>query len=387
MPILPFVVQNYSAPKWVFGLLLTLYSTFQFFGSSFLGGLSDDKGRKPILLISQAGTLLSWIIFLIALVLPDTPIWGFALPLWVIAISRILDGITGGNTSVANAYVADITTLNEKSYIFGYLGGVTGLGMIIGPAIGGIAAASYLGYSGTIIVSIVVSTITLLVIYFWLKESHTPKKKSSHPKRSLGQGIFLLKRIREAGLDSTIKLLFVLKLFFSIMMAFYIGSISLYLIDLFNFDEKGLGTFMFVVGVFLIVNQAFVSKKFIFWFGEFKTLLIGLALTFIGLFSITLTDNLYLFIGFYYIMNLGFSLCFPTFNSLISIHANPEKQGEIMGISESLNSLAMALFPVFAAAAYGVINFKLYYFMAALPLTAFLIAVSKRDIFAKPTVG
>ena len=170
MPVLPFIVESYGADEWVYGLLLTFYSAFQFLGAPYLGAMSDGKGRKPILIISQAGTLLSWFVFMIALSLPETPIWGYALPLWIIALSRILDGITGGNTSVANAYVADITTKKEKSYIFGYLGGIAGLGMIIGPGLGGFAASSSLGYMGTLIVASGISMITLIVIFLFLKE-------------------------------------------------------------------------------------------------------------------------------------------------------------------------------------------------------------------------
>jgi len=159
------------------------------------------------------------------------------------------------------------------------------------------------------------------------------------------------------------------------MMAFYIGTIALFVIDLFDFNVTQLGQFMFVVGIFLAFNQAFLAKKFIKRFGEFPTLLIGLALSAIGVICITLTDNIVLYCAFYYILNLGLSLCFPTFNSLIAIHGNPEKQGEIMGISESLHSLCMAAFPVLAATLYGLYNFELYYFIALLPTSALVIAI------------
>ena len=89
MPVLPFVVESYGAPKWVYGLLLTLYSAFQFLGAPYLGAMSDRIGRKPVLLISQAGTLLSWFVFLLALAVPEVGFLGFALPLWIIAASRI----------------------------------------------------------------------------------------------------------------------------------------------------------------------------------------------------------------------------------------------------------------------------------------------------------
>lgn len=374
MPVLPFVVKSYGAPKWVFGLLLTFYSAFQFIGAPFLGSLSDQIGRKPVLLISQAGTLLSWFVFIGALFIPDFPIFGIALPLWIIGLSRILDGITGGNTSVTNAYVADITTREEKSYIFGFLGGIAGVGMIVGPGLGGVTASSSLGYLGTLITAVIISVLTLISITVWLKESHPEEKRSERKRNSIWSSILLYRRVREINPSHMIKRIFTMKLFFSMMMAFYISSITLYLIDLFGFNEKELGIFMFVVGLFLSFNQAFVSRKFIKYFGEYKTLLIGLVLCTLGLVSITITSNLYLFIFCYYIFNLGLSLCFPTFNALISIHADPKKQGAIMGVSESINSFAMAVIPVLGATFYMFLNHNLYRLMTLLPIGALIIA-------------
>lgn len=375
MPILPFVVKDYGAPQWVYGLLLTCYSAFQFIGAPFLGALSDSVGRKPVLIISQAGTLLSWFIFLLALFLPNTPFLGFALPLWIIALSRILDGITGGNASVTNAYISDITTRKEKSYIFGYLGGIAGIGMIIGPGMGGLSASTNLGFSGTILVAIFISSVTLITIFMWLKESHPEENRRERQKHSIINSLFIPRRVRMVNPSRMVKVLFTVKLFFTTMMAFYIGTIALYLIDLFHFEEKELGMFLLVVGVFLAFNQAFLSKLFVRKFGELNTLILGLTCATLGLFSITMTTNLWAFIAFYYVMNLGLSLSFPTFNALIAIHADTDKQGEIMGISESINSFTMALFPVIAATLYGIIGEHLYHFMAILPLTGLIIAL------------
>lgn len=374
MPILPFVVKSYGAPQWVFGLLISLYSIFQFFGAPLLGAISDSKGRKPVLLISQMGTLLSWIVFIVALSLPEYPIWGYALPLWIIALSRILDGITGGNTSVANAYVSDITTRKEKSYIFGYLGGIAGIGMIIGPGLGGITASSSLGYLGTLLTSVLISVVALIAIILWLKESHPVEKRTKMRKISFWKMIFIPARVRDVNPSKVVKSLFTIKMLFSSMMGFYIGTMALFLIDTFKFDEKGLGLFMFFIGLFLAFNQAIVSKIFVKSIGEYKTLIVGLMLCSIGFVIITLTDDLYTFVAFYYILNLGLSLCFPTFNSLIAIHADPKKQGEIMGISESINSFAMALFPVISAILYGIFGFELYYLIACMPLIGLVLA-------------
>lgn len=375
MPILPFVVDSYGAPKWVFGLLLTLYSAFQFIGSPLLGGMSDSMGRKRILLVSQAGTLLSWVIFALALLLPDFPIYGMALPLIIIAISRAFDGITGGNVSVTNAYVSDITTREEKGYIFGYLGGIAGIGFIIGPGLGGLAGSTPLGFLGTILVAMAVSVLALLTIFFWLKESHPPEERVPREKFSLWRMINIPGRVKRANPSQVIRSIFTIKLLFSSMMAFYIGTMSLFLIDLFSFDTEQLGVFLFVAGAFLSFNQVVMTKFFVRRLGEFRTLILGLSLATVGMFSLTISRDLYVFIGFYYVLNLGLSLCFPTFNSLISKHANPKKQGEIMGISEAINSLAMALFPVVSAYLYDLFGFELYFFVTALPALGLILAL------------
>lgn len=385
MPVLPFVVENYGAPKWVFGLLLTLYSAFQFIGAPLLGSMSDAKGRKKILLVSQAGTLLSWIIFAIAISLPEIPVLGFALPLWIVAFSRILDGITGGNTSVTNAYIGDITTKKEKLYIFGYLGGITGIGMIIGPGLGGITASTSLGFMGTLLTAIAISIFTLIAVFKWLKESHLPEARIPQEKVNIWEVFYIPKRIKRINPSPVIKVLFAMKFFFSSMMGFYLGTMTLFLIDLFNFNVKELGTFMFVIGLFLAINQAFVSKILTEKLGAFKTLILGLCLCTLGLMSITLTDNIWLYIPCYYILNLGISLCFPVFSSMISVNANPEKLGEIMGISEAINSLSRAIFPVIAALIYTAVGSNMYRYLIILPLTALFLAFMGVKKYGKHT--
>jgi MFS transporter, DHA1 family, tetracycline resistance protein len=154
----------------------------------------------------------------------------------------------------------------------------------------------------------------------------------------------------------------------SVSMAFYISAIVLFVIDLFEFDEKGVGFFMLVAGIFLGFNQAFLYRKIVVKIGELKTLATGFALMFVGFLAITITDQLWLYIILYYILNLGISLSIPVFNSLISQHADNDKQGELMGISESITSICNALIPVIAATIYGFISYNIYILLALLPL-------------------
>lgn len=159
------------------------------------------------------------------------------------------------------------------------------------------------------------------------------------------------------------------------MMAFYIGTMALFVKDLFHFNAQELGGFLFIAGAFLAFNQVVLSKYFVRKLGAFRTLLLGLGLSAVGLIAITIASDFVVFVCFYYVLNLGLSLCFPTFNSLIAMHANPQKQGEIMGISEGINSFAMAAFPVVSAFLYDIIGFNLYFFISILPVIALIMAV------------
>tara|TARA_B110000967_G_scaffold72325_1_gene74876 strand:- start:2876 stop:4078 length:1203 start_codon:yes stop_codon:yes gene_type:complete len=384
IPVLPFIVREANAPDYIYGLLLSTYSLFQFIGSPYLGKLSDSKGRKPILLISQLGTFLSWGIFAVAYFIPynalDESTFTFmgklfylCLPLLIIAFARIADGLTGGNISVANAYVSDITTPEQKKTIFGALGGIAGIGFVIGPAIGGFTASFSIGYLGTIITAASISFITLIALMFFLKESLKKEERRPYVKHNFIKSFNLVKRVNELNPKMIIKQVLMLKIIMSVTMACYISTIVLFIIELFQFDEIGVGLFMLVAGFFLGFNQAFIYRKIVVKIGELKTLGLGFGLMSLGFIAITVTDVLWIYMVLYYVLNLGLSLSIPVFNSLISQHADKDKLGELMGISESIQSLSNAIFPVIAAAIFGTINYNIYLGLSLLPLTGAII--------------
>jgi len=375
IPVLPFVVQRYGAPEFVYGLLLSFYAFFQFIGSPFLGKLSDSMGRKPILIVSQIGTLLSWFIFALAYFLPETKILYLALPLWVIAFGRIIDGITGGNVSVANAYISDITSPAEKVTIFGYMGGIVGIAMIIGPGIGGVTSSGSIGYLGTVLVAIFISTITVLSIFMYLKESLPKEKRRKRESFSLKSTFLILRRVRALQPNKLIKQVLVLKVFVSGIMAFYISTMVLYIIDNFGFNEKEVGGFMLVAGIFLAFNQAFLYKRIVYKIGELGTLKLGFALMTVGFIAITITKNPFVFTALYFVLNMGISISMPVFNSIISQNAEENKVGELMGISESISSMSNAIFPVIAAFIYGLVYAKLFWLLSFFAFVGMLVAI------------
>lgn len=372
IPVLPFIVEQYGAPEYIYGLLLSAYSIFQFIGSPYFGKLSDSIGRKRVLIMTQLGTLASWVIFGVAYFIDVSPAYAF-IPLAIIGISRIVDGITGGNVSVTNAYISDISTDKEKSTIFGNLGGIVGLAVVIGPGIGGFSSSGSIGYLGTVLVAIVISLITLATMFYGLKESLVKKRRRKRERYSVIDSIFVLRNIRKLNPSLLVKVVLAVRFIFSVSMAFYVTSVVLFTIDRFDLTERTLGLFMIVVGGFLMFNQVYVYKKVVQKIGELNTLLAGLSFMSIGFILITLTHNFYLYFPLYFVLNLGISLSVPVFNSLLSKYAAQNIQGEIMGISESIRALNNAIWPTISAALFQYFGYVIFYGMSLLPLSGVIL--------------
>jgi DHA1 family tetracycline resistance protein-like MFS transporter len=380
IPVLPFIVEDFGGNAFTYGLLISAYSVFQFFGSPVLGTLSDMYGRRPILLISQAGTLLAWIIFGIAYFVPQKiSLLGFALPLVIIFVSRVLDGLTGGNISTTNAYVSDLTTKAEKSQKFGLIGAIFGVGMIIGPALGGLSASTSYGWIGTIILSVTISLITLIAIWWYLPESLAAKNRQPIKKIRLREQLNIFAKIKAfSGNQIVSKMLFVRFLFGSIM-AGYTSVIVLYLIDLFGFNPTEIGWFLLFVGSFLIFNQGLLVNIFVKKFGETKTLLLGQLSMAFGIVAMTFTSELWLFIILYYFLNLGLSLSMPTIQALLVNNVADDRQGEISGLDQSIGAFCAAYAPALTGLGYLYWGEKVFWIFAVFALvSAVLLGRMKR---------
>src|SRR5512143_2429611 len=162
LPLLPFYAKSFGASDLTIGLLLASYSLMQFIGAPVLGRLSDRYGRRAVLLISQLGTFVGFMIL------------GFANALWMLFLSRIIDGISGANISTAQAYIADVSDEKNRAKNFGLIGAAFGLGFIIGPAAGGFL--SQFGYQVPAFFAAGLSLITIVLTYFRLPE---PARKAS----------------------------------------------------------------------------------------------------------------------------------------------------------------------------------------------------------------
>src|SRR5688500_392312 len=303
--------------------------------SPILGGLSDKHGRRPVLFLSIIGTGIGFLML------------GLADSLWMLFAGRILDGITGGNISTAQAYIADITTSENRAKGMGLIGAAFGLGFIFGPAIGGIL--SRWGIHVPFIFAAGLCFANAVLLYFTLPETITPDHPARHSAargRGLRQVIDSLKQP---------VLAFVLTIYFLFIVAFSImtTAFSLYTMFRFGYDAQHTGYLFAYVGLIAVIIQGGLIGRLVKRFGELPLVVVGALCFAVSLFAIPLVGPyrgglLALLIGGG-TFSLGNSLSTPALNSLASKSVGPAEQGSVMGVTQSVASLARAVGPSIAA--------------------------------------
>lgn len=337
IPVLPFYAEGtaFNATPRVVGLLFASYSIMQLIFSPILGGLSDKHGRRPVLLLSIIGTGIGFLFL------------GAAKTLLMLFIGRILDGITGGNISTAQAYIADITTEENRAKGMGLIGAAFGLGFIFGPAIGGILSGW--GIHVPFFFAAALCFANAILLYFTLPETVTedhPAKNSAARGRSLRHILNSLKQPRLA---------FVLIIYFLFIVAFSImtTSFSLYTMFRFGYDAQHTGYLFAYVGLIAVVIQGGLIGRLVKKFGEIPLVIFGALCFAISLFAVPFVGPaagglVGLLIGGG-VFSLGNSLATPALTSLASKTAGPEQQGVVLGVTQSTASLARAVGPFLAA--------------------------------------
>lgn len=337
IPVLPFYAEGsrFNASPRTVGLLFASYSVMQLIFSPILGRLSDKHGRRPVLLISIIGTGIGFLIL------------GFASALWMLFVGRILDGITGGNISTAQAYIADITTKENRAKGMGLIGAAFGLGFVFGPAIGGILSRWGVGVPFLFAAGLCFAN--ALLLYFTLPETVTrdhPARASAAGGRGLSQLIQSLRNRRLA---------FVLGIYFLFIVAFSImtTSFSLYTMFRFGYDAQHTGYLFAYVGIIAVIIQGGLIGRLVKRFGEVALVIVGAFLFAGSLFAVPFVGPqagglLALLIGGG-LFSVGNSLSAPSLTSLASKSVGAAEQGGVLGVTQSVASLARAVGPALAA--------------------------------------
>lgn len=362
LPFLVFLVMNLGGDAVIYSLLAATYPAFQLIGSPILGRWSDIYGRRKVLLLSNVGTAIGWILFVIALVLPIDRVFNInleyfgtfvvAVPLLFIFLARAIDGITGGNISVANAYLSDISTDKNRSNNFGKMAISSNLGFILGPALAGILGGTFYGALLPVLAALLLSIVTLIVIGFLLRESIPKSNPILIPEEGTIRKVFAQECKDCYPQDSAVKskfgdvfklehISFLLVVYFLIFLGFnvYYASFPIHAANVLHWSVTQLGIFYAILSGIMVLIQGPVLRKALKTFSEEKLVIFGsliLGTNFVLFFSESMISVYTAVILF----AIGNGLMWPSFMSILSKCAGTALQGAVQGVAGSIGGVA-----------------------------------------------
>lgn len=380
IPFLVFVVTDLGGASWTYGLVGATYSAFQLVGAPILGRWSDRTGRRLILVVSQAGTLLAWLLFLVALAMPMNPLLlvggaTLTVPLLLVFAARALDGLTGGNISVASAYVADRTVGQPevRRKAFGKMGMAASLGMAIGPAVAGLLGDTAWGYSLPVAVAAGVSMLATLLVLVGLPEParrcpegppppdaltatmHQQFKRCDRPEQAPAPAI------RDPFVLALLVAVFVMFLGFNLFFA----AFPIHVTTVLGWTPGTLGLFFALLSGVMILAQGPVLG----WLSDRvpPTVVFGIGAACLALAFATyaLPSTWTMLVGGA-LFALGNGLAWPTFQARLADSASPGEQGAVQGASTSAGSLASILGLVAGGLLYPVAGVWMFVVVAAI---------------------
>jgi DHA1 family tetracycline resistance protein-like MFS transporter len=373
IPLLPLYATRYGASPLMIGILQATYPLMQFIGAPVLGRLSDRFGRKPILIVSQAGTLVGFILL------------GFANTLWLLFLSRFIDGLSGANISTAQAAISDSTTEKTRTHGLGLVGAAFGLGFIIGPIIAFIVlAASNQNYQAVAFTAAAFSLASIILTTFWFHETLSPDEDGSTSRRRA----FDFRAMFEALGRPIIGLLLITMFFYQIAFGGYEQLFSLFTLTRLGMDARDTSGLFVLAGLFIVVVQGGFVGRWSKKYGDRWLVLMGISTLAIGLILTSLTprvpvpwynkarveasiaggssasslQNIHVnlpneadkgWLGGVWLLlasfpaALGGGVLMPAINSMITQAADKSEVGGMLGISASFYSAANAIAPLF----------------------------------------
>jgi MFS transporter, DHA1 family, tetracycline resistance protein len=333
IPLLPFYAVRYGASPPVVTWLLATYSLTQLVAAPLWGRLSDRVGRRPVLMASMAISVLAYL-------------WlGVANQLWMLFAARALAGAGAGNIAAAQAYIADITKPEQRAHGMGMIGAAFGLGFIFGPALGGFLAGNDPATANLQTPAWVAAGMSLLAlcgVLFVLRESLAPDRRGA--AGAPGRVGLVLGALRRPVLSRLIVIFFLVILAFAAMESIF----ALWALRQLDWGPEKVGYVFAYLGLLSAFMQGGLTRLLTKRYGEERLLLCGLVALALGLVIVPFSRDVAVLIGAFALLAIGLGLVQPALNSLISRRADSGEQGQVLGVTQSVGSLARVLGPPFA---------------------------------------
>ena len=395
LPFLIILVIRFGGDELMYGIMGATYSFFQLIGAPILGNWSDRYGRKKILLLSQAGTFLAWVLFIVALLIPDTELFHMntssgsfllTMPLLILFLARALDGITGGNVSVANAYLADVTSEDDRKQNFGKMAAAANLGFIIGPAMAGVLGATVFGELLPVTAAMLISLAAIFVIAFIMPESkpcvlsgQVDEKRINKVFGQEQKDCYKLTGAAKVSFKNVLRLKhipFMLLLYFLIFLAFnfFYVAFPIHAIQGLKWSLLKLGIFFSLMGLILVLVEGPVLGKISGKYSDLTLIIAGSILLGLSFFLFTSENEILIFAGVM-LFSSGNGIMWPSFLSHLSKVAGQKYQGAVQGYASSAGSLASIIGLIAGGFIYGVLGVKTFLIPGFLFLLIFALLI------------
>ena len=362
LPLMPLYASDprFLASPTEIGWLMAIYSLMQFFFAPFWGKLSDRIGRRPVLIFGLFGSSLSYLVY------------GLAQSLLVLFIARGIAGIMGANIAAAQAAMADITPREERAKAMGLIGAAFGLGFILGPALGGIVSGY--GLEVTPLVAAVITGLNGLAALFILKETRNPSvpaivKPSVHPLFSSSWRI-------ASTFPGALRVCLLMGLYTALFSAFEV-TLPLWGKDALGWTITSIGWVFMAVGLVAVVVQAGFVRRMAPRIGEKNMANLGLFLVSLGLLFFAM-GGLWMALLSLAVIAAGSGMVHPGLSSLVSLNSDPERQGLMMGVFQSMSALGRGIGPVLGGVFYTSLQGLVFPLIAAGLFLAMLVFMSER---------
>jgi len=348
LPLLPFYALKLDASPEIIGQLIASFSIAQLLAAPLWGRVSDRYGRRPALLIGLGASAAAYVVF------------GLASSVWLLFLSRLVQGAGGGTTGVAQAYVADTVAPGDRARALGWLSAATSAGVMIGPAIGSFAA--HFGQAAPGLLAAALCLINVFFAWRWLPESYADGLRLAvRPRRPIWHPFWLALRHPTTAVGRLLWIYGVGMLAFASMTS----VLALYLGAEFGITEKTIGYIFLYVGMLSLVMRSLLLGPIVDRIGEIWTMRIGTALLVVGLALYPVPRTLGALALVIPLVPIGTALLFPATTSLMSRASDPRELGTTMGVAQTFAGVARVAAPILATVVFQRLGHGWPFYVAA----------------------